>query len=75
MDTKTTDAGTRQVGVEVSFKDEHGRQYHAIAEKPMVIGIFQINKTMLRDGISVFRMGNRIGYGIIEYGYVEDLKR
>jgi hypothetical protein len=75
IDVKTTDAGTRQLGVEARFKDERGRQYHVIGEKPMVTGIFQFDKTMLRDGISVFRMGNRIGYGIIEHGYVEDLKR
>jgi hypothetical protein len=72
---ETADGGTRQVGVEVRFRDERGRTYHIIGEEvlavlPVAFG-GSVARTWLRDGITRYRLGERVGYGILEHGYTE----
>ena len=71
LDVRLTDGGKRQLGCDLSFKDEHGRVYHIIGEPVLANPVVQLGKTWLKDGITRYRWGERIGYGILEHGYLE----
>ena len=68
---RNTDGGTRQLGCDVRFKDERDREYHIVGEQVLTNLLVQFGKTWLKDGIARYRMGERIGYGIHEHGYIE----
>jgi hypothetical protein len=72
MDVETADGGARQVGVDARLTDERGRVHHVVGEEVLVIAAVQFGKTWLRDGFTRYRSGDRIGWGILEHGYVED---
>lgn len=73
MAVETADGGTRQVGVDVRFTDERRRPYHAVGEEVVAVCPVAFDRTWLRDGITRYRMGTRIGWGILEHGYTEPL--
>lgn len=71
LDVALTDGGIRQLGCDVRFKDEHGRAYHIVGEQVLANPVVQFGKTWLKDGITRYRSGDRIGHGILEHGYLE----
>jgi len=68
---ETADGGTRQLGVEARLRDERGREHHVVGEEVLVNCPVQYGRTWLKDGITRYRSGERVGYGILEHGYVE----
>ncbi len=72
MDVETADGGTRQVGVDTRLTDERGREHHIVGEEVLAIAPVQYGRTWLRDGFTRYRYAGRVGYGILEHGYVED---
>jgi hypothetical protein len=71
FETRTTDGGTRQQGVVASLTDERGRQHRLVGEEVLVNCPVQFGRTWLKDGITRFQLGDRVGFGIHELGYVE----
>lgn len=71
LETRTTDGGMRQTGVEARFADEAGRPYRIVGEEVLINCPVQFGRTWLKDAITRFRCGDRVGYGIHELGYVE----
>jgi hypothetical protein len=71
VDVTTTDGGTRQTGVDVRFTDERGRAHRVVGEEVLAVAPVQYGRTWLRDGFTRYRYGERIGYGILEHGYLE----
>ncbi|TMA96408.1 MAG: hypothetical protein E6J71_02600 [Deltaproteobacteria bacterium] len=69
---ETVDAGTRQTGVTTRLVDERGREHRIVGEEVLVNCPVQFGRTWLKDGITRYRYGDRIGYGILEHGYVEE---
>jgi hypothetical protein len=71
LEPHTTDGGTRQLGVDLRCTDEQGRRHHVVGEEVLVNCVVPFGRTWLKDGITRYRMGDRVGYGIHELGYVE----
>ena len=71
MDVHTTDGGTRQLGIETTLTDEHGRAHRIVGEEVLVNCPVQMGRTWLKDGFTRYRYCDRVGYGILEHGYVE----
>ena len=71
MDVETADGGTRQLGVDATLTDERGRRHHVVGEEVLAIAPVQNGRTWLKDGFTRYRSGDRVGYGILEHGYVE----
>ncbi len=71
MDLQTTDGGTRQLGVDVNLVDERGHEHHIVGEEVLTIATAQFGKTLIKDGFTRYRYGDRVGYGIFEHGYIE----
>jgi hypothetical protein len=71
IQAKLQDGGTRQVGVDARFTDENGREYHLIGEQVLVNCLVPYGRTWLKDAITRYRLGDRVGYGIHEIGYQE----
>jgi hypothetical protein len=67
----TSEGGTRQLGCELRFTDEHGRAHHIVGERVLTNLLVQFRKTWLKDGVTRYRYGERVGYGILEHGYIE----
>jgi hypothetical protein len=74
LDIKTADGGTRQTGCDWRMQDERGREYHIVGEQVLTNLIVRFQHTWLKDGIARFRWDGRIGYGIHEHGYLEELR-
>ncbi len=68
---ETADGGTRQIGVEARFADERGRVYEVIGQQVLVHLPVQYGRTWLKDGVTLYRYGERFGYGIYQHGYLE----
>jgi hypothetical protein len=73
IDGRTTDGGTRQVSVDVRATDEDGRAWHFAGDEVLVSHPFRFGRTWVKDGITRYRSRDRVGYGIYELGYVEDV--
>ena len=71
MDVRTADDGARQLGVDLHLVDERKREHHIVGEEVLVIAPTQFGRTWCKDGFARYRYGDRVGYGIIELGYVE----
>ena len=71
MEVRTTDGGARQTGVDLRLIDEHNREHHIVGEEVFVIASTQFGRTWCKDGFARYRYGDRVGYGIIELGYIE----
>ena len=71
IQSRLTDGGTRQLGVIARGTDERGRQHEFVGEQVLVNVPVQFGRTWLKDGITRYRAGDRIGYGIHELGYQE----
>ncbi|MEX1254995.1 MAG: hypothetical protein WEE64_11720 [Dehalococcoidia bacterium] len=71
MDVRATDGGTRQTGVELHLVDERQREHHIIGEEVLAIAPTRFGQTWCKDGFARYRSGDRVGYGIIELGYIE----
>lgn len=71
MAVRTTDGGTRQTGVDLRLTDELGRDHHVIGEEVLAIATAPFGRTRIRDGFTRYRYGDRVGYGILEHGYIE----
>jgi len=71
MEVETTEGGTRQVGVDLHMTDERGREHHIVGEEVLVIAAVQFGQTWIKDGFTRYRYGDRVGYGILEHGYIE----
>jgi hypothetical protein len=69
---RTADGGRRQTGVEARFTDERDRAWRIVGEEVLVNCPVQFGRTWLKDGITRFRCGDRVGWGIHELGYVEE---
>ena len=67
----TADGGARQLGVDARLTDERGREHHVVGEEVLVNCPVQYGRTWLKDGITRYRCGDRMGFGILEHGYVE----
>jgi len=78
LEVETTDGGTRQLGVDVRFRDERARSYHIVGEEVLVVLPVPFGstggRTWLRDGITRYRLEERVGYGILEHGYTERME-
>jgi hypothetical protein len=72
MEVQTTDGGTRQVGVDLKITDERGREHHIVGEKVLAIAPAWFGRTWVKDGFTRYRYGDRVGYGILEHGYIEE---
>ena len=71
MDVRTADGGARQVGVDLRLVDERQREHHIVGEEVLVIGAVQFGRTWCKDGFTRYRYNDRVGYGILEHGYIE----
>lgn len=71
MQVETTDGGTRQRSVDLHMVDERGRAHHVVGEEVLAIVPVRYGRTWLKDGFTRYRYGERVGYGILEHGYVE----
>jgi hypothetical protein len=71
--SRTADGGTRQLAVECDACDEQGRVWRFVGEKVLVNWPVAFGRTWLKDGITRYRCGDRVGYGIYELGFVEGL--
>jgi hypothetical protein len=71
MDVRTTEGGTRQLGVDLHMIDELGREHYVIGEQVLAVAPAWFNRTGVRDGFTRYRYGERVGYGILELGYTE----
>ena len=69
MDVRTTDGETRQLGVDLDLVDETGAKHHIVGEEVLVNCPVLFGRTWLKDGITRYRYGDRVGYGILEHGY------
>jgi hypothetical protein len=67
----TADAGARQLGVTARLTDERGRDHRIVGEEVLVNLPVQYGRTWLKDGVTRYRCGERVGFGILEHGYVE----
>ena len=71
MEVEMAEDGTRQVGVDLHMTDERGREHHIVGEEVLVIAAVQFGQTWINDGFTRYRYGDRVGYGILEHGYIE----
>lgn len=71
IDVRTTEGGTRQLGVDLRMTDELGREHHIAGEQVLAIAPAWFNRTCVRDGFTRYRYGDRTGYGVLELGYTE----
>ncbi len=71
MDVQTTDGGARQRAVDLHIVDEHECEHHIVGEEVLAIASAQFGKTWVKDGFTRYRYGDRVGYGILEHGYIE----
>ena len=72
MDVRTSEGGTRQTGVDLRIVDERQQEHHIVGEKVLAIAPTRFQGTWVKDGFTRYRYGERIGYGILECGYIED---
>lgn len=63
------DNGRIQRGVRMTVKDVEGRIFEVSGEVVSAVCPVPHGPYMPNESLSKFKMGNRIGYGIIEYGY------
>ncbi len=71
IEVSTADGGTRQNGVAVTITDERSRTHRIVGDAPVVSCVVRYGQTWLKDGITRYRYGERVGWGIHEHGYVE----
>jgi hypothetical protein len=71
IEPRTVEGGSRQTGVEAHLTDEHGRAHHIVGEEVVANCPVWMGRTVLKDGITRFRSGDRIGWGIHEHGFIE----
>jgi len=71
MDVRTADEGTRALGVDLRIVDERRREHHIVSEELLAVAPAQFARTWVKDGFARYRYGDRIGYGILEHGYIE----
>jgi hypothetical protein len=71
IESRTADGGTRQLAVEVRAVDERGRPWHFVGDEIIVNCPVPFDRTWLKDAITRYRTGDRVGYGIYELGFVE----
>lgn len=67
----TADGGARQRGCTVRLVDERGREHHIVGEEVIANCPVLYGRSWLKDAFVRYRMGERIGYGILEHGYLE----
>jgi hypothetical protein len=72
MEVSTVQGGARPVGVRVRMTDELGRAHEVRSETVHAVCPVLIRSTWVKDHIVRYRMGDAIGYGILEHGYTED---
>ena len=71
FESETADGGTRQVRIAVNATDEQARAWRFVGEEVLVNCPAVFGRTWLKDGITRYRCGERVGYGIYELGYTE----
>ena len=71
MEGRYADGETRQLGMDLRCTDERGRAYRLVGEELLVNLSVPFGRTWLKDGVTRYRCGERVGYGIHELGYVE----
>jgi hypothetical protein len=71
MSIKTADGGTRPVAAALTLTDELGRQHRI--ESGRIVGECPVRiwNNWLKDYLVEYRMGDRLGYGVLEHGYRE----
>ena len=67
----TNEDRTVQTGASLWLVNEKGQRHDLTAEVIDVCPV-RIGPTQVNDAITRFRLGDRVGYGIIEYGYQTD---
>ena len=71
LDVATADGGARQTGVVARLTDERGGTHEIVGEEVVVNCPVLYGRTWLKDGFTRYRYGDRVGWGILEHGYVE----
>jgi hypothetical protein len=71
IEPRTVEGESRQVGVTAHLTDEHGREHHIEGEEIVANCPVWMGRTVLKDGIARYRMGDRVGWGIHEHGFIE----
>ena len=71
IEPRTVEGGSRQVGVTAHLTDEHGREHHIVGDEIVANCPAWMGRTVLKDGIARYRMGDRVGWGIHEHGFIE----
>ncbi len=71
LEVDTADDGARQRGVTARLTDERGRTHVIVGEEVLVNFPVQYGRTWLKDAVTRYRMGERVGFGILEHGFVE----
>ena len=71
---RTVQGGARPVAAELTLTDESGKVHHIETGTFHGVCPVLIWRTWVKDHIVQYRMGNAVGYGILEHGYREDAK-
>jgi hypothetical protein len=71
IEGRTADGGTRQLAVDVHATDERRRPWHFVGDEILVNCPVPFGRTWLKDAITRYLTGDRVGYGIYELGFVE----
>lgn len=71
MDVRTVEGGSRATDVDLRITDERGHDWEISGETVFAQANVWFGRTSLRDGFVRYRLGDRVGYGILEHGYVE----
>jgi len=69
---RTVQGGARPIGAKLTLTDETGKIHHIETGTFHGVCPVLIWHTWVKDHIVQYRMGNAIGYGILEHGYRED---
>jgi len=72
IDVRTVQGGARPVGARLTLTDEAGKIHRIRTESFHGVCPVLIGRTWLKDHLVRYRMGEAIGYGILEHGYRED---
>ena len=72
MKVATADGGRRPTGVELRMTDASGCEHLVIGEHVLAIAPVQFGRSWLKDGFTRYTMDGRVGYGILEHGYLEE---
>jgi hypothetical protein len=74
LTVQTVQGGARPVAAKLALTDETGKVFHIETGTFHGVCPVLIWHTWVKDHIVQYRMGDAIGYGILEHGYREDAR-